>query len=427
MNQYLHHWLTENFPEQGEWLYIAAIVTIIAITSLVLHVLLHTILLRFLSRFTQDANGTLRQAFFKFHVVGRLVLIAQGAILYTQARIWLPRSSEAFTIITTLSELWFLLFTTLFVFAVLNSIEYVSSNRDLARRLPIRGIFQGVKLLSSVLVIIFSISILIDKSPLMLLSGLGAMTAILSLVFKDSILGFVAGIQLSANRMLQVGDWLEMPKYGADGDVIEINLNTVKVRNFDKTITTIPAYTLITDSFKNWRGMEESGGRRIKRSFFIDATSVKFLTNDDIDRLRRTALLTDYIEAKVTEINTENSSSQCDLNSTANGRRLTNLGTFRAYLTAYLHSHKEIHSNMTRMVRQLQPDEKGIPLEIYAFTNNIQWVEYERIQSDVFDHIFAVVAEFDLRIYQAPTGHDMQKIASQVAYLTLEKTPNSTI
>jgi miniconductance mechanosensitive channel len=236
------------------------------------------------------------------------------------------------------------------------------------------------------------------------------MTAVLSLVFKDTIMGFVAGIQLSANDMLAEGDWLEMPKFGADGDVIDISLTTVKVRNWDKTITTIPAYALISDSFKNWRGMSESGGRRIKRAIHIDATSVKFLSPDDITRLRRAALLSDYIEKKIAEIEADNQQAGVDLSSPVNGRRLTNLGTFRAYLRMYLQQHKSIHPDMTQIVRQLSPEAHGIPLEIYAFTNDTRWANYESIQSDIFDHIFAIIPEFGLRIYQTPSGYDVQQI-----------------
>jgi miniconductance mechanosensitive channel len=238
------------------------------------------------------------------------------------------------------------------------------------------------------------------------------MTAVLSLVFKDTILGFVAGIQLSANNMLSVGDWLEMPKFGADGDVIDISLTTVKIRNWDNTITTIPAYALISDSFKNWRGMSESGGRRIKRAVYIDATSVKFLSPDDIIRLRRAALLSDYIEKKIVEIEADNKQAGVDLSSPVNGRRLTNLGTFRAYLRMYLQQHKSIHPNMTQIVRQLAPEAHGIPLEIYAFSNDTRWAYYEAIQSDIFDHIFAIVPEFGLRIYQTPSGYDVQQIGT---------------
>jgi miniconductance mechanosensitive channel len=210
--------------------------------------------------------------------------------------------------------------------------------------------------------------------------------------------------------MLSLGDWLEMPKYGADGEVIDISLTTVKIRNWDKTITTIPTYALISDSFKNWRGMSESGGRRIKRAIHIDATSVHFLSEEDIARLRKAQLLSDYMQQKLMEIDSYNREQQIDSSSPTNGRRLTNLGTFRAYLTAYLKANPNIHSDMTQMVRQLHPGAEGIPIEIYAFTNDTEWLAYENIQADIFDHIFAVLPEFDLRVYQSPTGHDLQQL-----------------
>lgn len=421
MESMLHQWLAHSFPEAGEWLYILCVLAIIGITAIVLHVILHVVFLRLLGAYLKDSESIFRRTLFETRFFDRLAMIFQGAVLYVQALIWLPKDSELIEAIGVFSELWLLLFGCLTLFALLSAIEKVSDSTDIGRRLPVRGISQSVKLITSILGLIFSISILFNKSPIMLLSGLGAMTAILTLVFKDTILGFVAGIQLSANRMLQIGDWVEMPKYNADGDVIEINLNTVKVRNWDKTITTIPAYALITDSFKNWRGMQESGGRRIKRSFFINATSVKFLNQEDIARLRRASLLTDYIETKIDEITHANQALNVDLDFPVNGRRLTNLGTFRAYLTAYLKAHPSIHQGMTAMVRQIQPDEKGIAIEIYAFTNTVAWLEYERIQSDIFDHIFAVVPEFDLRVYQAPTGQDLQNLTQKLLHSTVEK------
>jgi miniconductance mechanosensitive channel len=238
------------------------------------------------------------------------------------------------------------------------------------------------------------------------------------LVFKDPIMGLVAGIQLSANDMLAVGDWLEMPKYGADGDVIDIGLTTVKVSNWDRTITTIPTYALISDSFKNWRGMSESGGRRIKRSINIDAGSVHFLNEDELARLHKAKLLGPYLDQKVSEIERYNSELHADLTSLVNGRRLTNLGTFRAYLNEYLRNHPQIHQGMTLMVRQMQPTPEGIPVEIYAFTNTTAWVAYEGIQSDLFDHILAVLPEFGLRVHQTPTGYDMRTLAETLALNT---------
>lgn len=388
----------------------AIIITIIFLTALVIHLILHQGVLRLLEAYARGSKRVWHTAFFRHKLFQRLALTLQGVILLGQARLWLGMDSPLLPGIEVVIYLWLVLFATLSLFSLLNTVEDISINSPHSRRLPVRGIFQSIKLIASILAIIYAVSLIIGKSPAILLSGLGAMTAVLLLVFKDTILGLVAGIQLSANDMLAVGDWLEMPKYGADGDVIDINLTTVKVRNWDKTITTIPTYALISDSFKNWRGMSEAGGRRIKRSIFVDATSVKFLDDKDLEKLRKAQLLTTYIENKVAEIKKYNEENHIDPSSPVNGRRLTNLGTFRAYVTAYLKAHKQIHSGLTQMVRQLQPGPDGIPLEVYAFTSDTAWLVYEGIQADIFDHIFAVIPEFGLRVYQNPTGHDVREV-----------------
>ncbi|WP_323813744.1 mechanosensitive ion channel family protein [Cellvibrio sp. NN19] len=408
----LTQWLNAYNLEYSEWIYVAVATGIFILTGLLLHFLLHSVILRAFKKSANKSQLPWGLALFKHKLLNRIALVFQGVVLLVQVRIWLPQEGEITDVLQTLAYLWILFYLLLSLYALLNFIEDILRPASRKRNIPIRGIFQSIKLIAALITIILIISVLIDKSPLILFSGLGAMTAVLSLVFKDTILGFVAGIQLSANDMLAVGDWLEMPKFGADGDVIDISLTTVKVRNWDNTITTIPAYSLIADSFKNWRGMTESGGRRIKRAVYIDATSVKFLQQDDIVRLRRAALLSDYIEKTIAEIETENKQAGVDLTSPVNGRRLTNLGTFRAYLRMYLKQHKSIHNNMTQIVRQLAPEAQGIPLEIYAFSSDTGWVNYEAIQSDIFDHIFAVVPEFGLRIYQAPSGYDMQQISS---------------
>jgi len=238
------------------------------------------------------------------------------------------------------------------------------------------------------------------------------MTAVLVLIFRDSILGFVAGIQMSVNKMVNIGDWIEMPKYGADGGVIDISLTTVKVRNWDETIVTLPTYAMISDSFKNWRGMSESGGRRIKRALYIDMTSIKFCTEEMLDRFSRFQYISGYIDAKrkdLVEYNAENKVEDADV---VNGRRLTNIGIFRAYANACLRNHPKIRQDMTLMVRQLSPTDHGLPIEIYAFSNDQIWVNYEAIQADIFDHMLAVVPQFGLRIFQNPTGEDFQNLQS---------------
>lgn len=255
---------------------------------------------------------------------------------------------------------------------------------------------------------ILMIAAIIDRSPLILLSGLGALTAVLILVFQDTLLSLVASVQISSTDMLKVGDWIEMPAQNADGDVIEIALHTVKVQNWDKTITTVPIRKLVTDPFKNWRGMQESGGRRIKRSILIDQSTIRYLTEEELTRLRQLKPLRAYIERKTAELTDWNALLGSEEG--ANRRRLTNVGTFRAYVDAYLKAHPMLRQDMTMIVRQMPPQPEGLPIEIYTFTNTIAWVAYEGIQSDIFDHLYGVLPEFGLAVFQAPTGRDMARI-----------------
>lgn len=255
--------------------------------------------------------------------------------------------------------------------------------------------------------VIFIIALLTGESPWELLAGLGALTAVLLLIFRDTILSFVASLQIASNDLVHVGDWIEMPKYGADGDVIDIALHTIKVQNWDKTITVIPTYKLIEESFKNWRGMTAAGGRRIKRAIHIDLNTIEFCTDEMLDRFEKIRLIADYIQNKRTEISNDPKNKE---NENINKRRLTNIGTFRIYIEKYIQSHPKIHKDLTCMVRQLAPTAQGLPLEIYMFTNDTAWVNYEAIQSDIFDHILAIISEFGLRVYQQPAGHDMARI-----------------
>ena len=294
----------------------------------------------------------------------------------------------------------------------LNTVQAVLSEVEYLRSKPLGSYFQLVKIIIGGLLIILMISILADKSIMYFFGAFGAISAVLILVFKDTILGFIASIQLSANDMVRVGDWVEMPKYGADGDVIEINLTTIKVRNWDKTITTVPTYSFISDSFKNWRGMQETGARRISRSIFIDQHSVKFATPEMIERFKKIHLLKDFIPQKEKEIQEYNKEKNVDVSMVSNGRRMTNLGVFRNYLTFYLKNNPKINQDMFIMVRQLAPTEHGIPLQIYAFADTIAWAEYEPIQADIFDHTLAVIHQFELSIFQNPSGNDFRQLAN---------------
>jgi miniconductance mechanosensitive channel len=295
--------------------------------------------------------------------------------------------------------------------AILNVIRSLYQNTARDRYLPLSSTIQVIKLVIYLVATILSISFILDKSPIYLLSGLGALTAVLLLVFQDTIKGLVASIQISANKMVAPGDWIEIPNYGADGDVIEIGLNTVKVKNFDNTVTTVPTYALINGSFKNWRGMLNSGGRRIKRSIIIDINSISFYQNAEIEKLKEVSLLKDYLQQKSDEITTSLKTANLS-NDNVNSRQLTNVGTFRAYITAYLAKHEKIHDEMTCMVRQLAATDSGLPLEIYCFSNDQNWKNYEGIQADIFDHLFAMAPVFSLRVFQHPTGYDWQKSRS---------------
>ena len=300
-----------------------------------------------------------------------------------------------------------------FISSLLTALFHVYSEKEQFRDRPLKGLLQTVQVILFFIGGIIIVSILIDKSPMVLLTGLGASAAVLMLVFKDSIMGFVSGIQLSANNMLRVGDWIQMPKYGADGTVIEVTLNTVKVRNWDNTITTIPPYALVSDSFQNWRGMQESGGRRIKRSIRIDMNSVKFCTPEMLAKYKKIQLLKDYIEEAEKVIEDYNKEHGIDNSILVNGRRQTNLGVFRAYLTNYLKSLPTVNQDLTCMVRQLQPTEQGIPLELYFFSAIKAWVPYEGVQADVFDHVLAIIPEFDLHVFQNPTGEDFRELSKR--------------
>ncbi|WP_434586006.1 mechanosensitive ion channel family protein [Klebsiella sp. R390] len=384
---------------------------IILLTAIVVHFILHKVVLRAFEKRARASSHLWLQIITQNKLFHRLAFTLQGIIVNVQAVLWLQKGSEAADIVTTAAQLWVMIYALLSFFSLLDVVFNLSQKFATASQLPLKGIFQGIKLVSAIIIGILVISLLIGQSPAILISGLGAMAAVLMLVFKDPILGLVAGIQLSANDMLKLGDWLEMPKYGADGAVIDIGLTTVKVRNWDNTITTIPTWSMVSDSFKNWSGMSASGGRRIKRSLNIDTTSIHFLDEQEQQRLIQAKLLKPYMDSRHQEISEWNQQHAAD-NSVLNLRKMTNIGTFRAYLQEYLRNHPRLRKDMTMMVRQLAPDADGLPIEIYCFTSTVVWAEYEEIQADIFDHIFAVVDEFGLRIHQSPTGNDIRSLAA---------------
>jgi len=297
--------------------------------------------------------------------------------------------------------------------ALLSAANSIYSRYEVARGRPIKGYLQVAKIVAYIAAAILVIATLMDREPWLFLSGLGAMTAVLLLIFRDTILSLVAGIQLTGYDLIRVGDWIEMSQFNADGDVVDISLNVVRVQNFDRTFTVIPTHKFLEHSFKNYRSMFEGGGRRIKRSLHIDMTTIRFLSPDEIQRFSRIMLLKEYIKEKIQELEAYNREHVPDdaADVAANARQLTNIGTFRMYALNYLKNHPRIHPEMLKLVRQLQPTPQGLPLELYAFTNDTRWLNYEAIQADVFDHLLAVAPEFGLRIFQEPSGADLAGLA----------------
>ena len=414
IREFLLGWFGQNLPGNVFFWYDMLVVVWIATFAIALHFIIRGAAKHFLKD-TCKNNDTLEGQNLTIKLIQRLArrlsFALQGALVVIQAKLWIAEGVWFLHVVEVVTDQWIILFALLSLFTFLDILQSISDRRETRGHFPLRGLLQTVKLVASILTTILAVSLLMDKSPLILLSGLGALSAVLLLVFKDPILGLVAGIQLSANNMLAVGDWLEMPKYGADGDVVDIALTTVKVRNWDKTITTIPTYALISDSFKNWRGMSEAGGRRIKRSIHVEMSSVCFLSKEQLGELKKAQLLSDYIASTITEIEKENIDKKADMTVIQNGRRMTNVGTFRKYLVSYLKNHPKIHQGMTLIVRQLEPTTFGLPIEIYAFTNTTSWNAYEDIQSDIFDHIIAVLPAFSLRVHESPTGNDIRLLA----------------
>lgn len=360
--------------------------------------LIHKALLK--TKFTWDDAFVEQKVFVKLaHIVPAIIILAFINLVFKDYEKWA-------SIVTKASYFYIVIVVMLVINSVILSFNSIYNMQPISKTRHIKGYVQMVQILVAFIGIMMLFSILSNKDLSKLFFGLGTFAAVLMLVFKDTILGFVASIQVSMNNMINIGDWISMPGRNADGVVLEINLNTVKVQNWDKTISTIPTYALVSESFQNWRGMEESGGRRIKRSINIDMTSTKFCSTAMIKKFNKIQLLSDYIQHMEKEITEYNESHKIDPSILVNGRRMTNLGTFRKYIEEYLKVHPLIHDNMTFLVRQLQPNEKGIPLEIYVFSKDQEWANYEAIQADIFDHILAVLPEFELRVFQNPTGYD---------------------
>ena len=375
---------------------------ILIVISILFHLIGSRILLPLLEKFFLKTKTNIDNIFFNRRLFNRAFHLFPATILSIGNSIIFDHGSEAFSLISKMISLYFIIIAILISDAILGAIHDIYEERTKSKKVSITGTIQALKIINIIVAFILAISVLAGKSPVYFLSGLGAFTAILMLIFKDPILGLVSGVQLSTLDLVRKGDWIDIPKHGADGAVIEITLTTVKVRNWDMTITAIPAYELVASSFKNWRGMFESGGRRIKRSMRFSSRSIRFLTDEEIEKLCKIQLIKQYMDEKISDISDHNSENFCnaDMSLQTNGRRLTNIGTYRAYCDAYIRSHPGINKNMIIMVRQLNPTEFGLPLEIYAFTKDVTWAGHENTQSDIFDHLIAIVPDFGLELYQ---------------------------
>lgn len=408
--------------DQYDWMEMLLGLGILLLVAWIANWLAKHVIVRGVRRFSQllplNRNGALS----RFKVIDRFANIVPALVIKIGIAQVQHLSPGIIRIVGMLAQAWVFITIVLTISAALNVVNELYQRRPVARNKPIKGYLQLVKIILFIVCALLIIGTFLQKDVFTLLAGFGAMAAVLMLVFQNTILSLVASVQISSYDMVRLGDWITMPGLNADGDVIDMSLNTIKVQNFDKTITTIPTNRLITDTFMNWRGMSESGGRRIKRAILLDQTSVHFLDNDEYQHLKSSFLLDKYLDEKNQEIAAWNESLGPQANSKLNQRALTNLGTFRAYIQNYLQHHPGIHQEMTLLVRQLEPTAQGLPLEIYCFSNSTDWAFYENVQSDIFDHLLAILPEFGLRVFQQPSGADL----TNMGLLSFSASPETT-
>ncbi len=400
------HLVNDIFPNltTEDPLYNVIALSSILVVSAVIYIIARLLVRPQIARWVYKSNNLWDNALQQHGFFRRLMHLFPALFIYLTTPILISDEAVMHGMVIKSAQLYMLYSGLLALYAMLSTVEDVYNASALAKRAPITGFIQVTKLAFAIVTILLSISLIVDRSPLLIVSGLTALAAVLLLIFRDTILGFVAGIQIAANRMFNTGDWIAMPKYEVDGEILEIGLTNVKVQNWDKTISTLPTYSLTTEAVKNWRGMQESGGRRIKRAVYIDVHSIKLCDNDMLERFSKIRYINEYIEKKKNELRAYHRDYSIDESDLLNSRRLTNIGTFRAYLEAYLRKHPDINQELTLMVRQLPPNELGLPLEIYCFSAQKEWVKYEKVQADIFDHVMAMLDLFDLRAYQRD-GH----------------------
>ncbi|OLQ85705.1 mechanosensitive ion channel protein MscS [Vibrio ponticus] len=385
------------------------VLSVLAVAA-VSYLIVHHVIVRSVKNVLQKTNKPLSESLAKYDLLGKISLLVPVMVLDVLIPIAVGHYSLLAGILDRLLGILIVLMITWVVFALLDALNDIATFKGITRKMPIKSFVQLTKLFTFFVGLIIAVSILANESPVIFLSGLGVATGFVMLVFKDTILGFVAGIQLSANQMISLNDWIQMDAYGANGTVEEISLTTVKVRNFDNTISMLPAYALVQNAFINWQGMSDSGGRRIKRAVNIDVTSIRFMDDEEIESMKKIRILRQYIYEKSRDIDEYNQGLEAEDRETGNLRQMTNLGLFRAYLNAYLRANNDIHQYMLIMVRQLEPTPEGIPLQVYAFCNDVDWVAYEGVQADLFDHIYSAMPMFGLRPYQTLTSHDAHSL-----------------
>ncbi|MDE0807045.1 MAG: mechanosensitive ion channel [Longimicrobiales bacterium] len=382
---------------------------VLSLTSWAGYIFTRRLVFRAVLKIVKKTRSTWDDELVESKVLDKLSYIAPAWIIFAGVAL-IPDFPNFLTqVVSQVALAWMALSLGLAVNALLTAANTIyEKDYPTAKARPIKGYIQILQIAVFAILVIVVTAILLDQDFGVFLGGVGAMSAILLLVFRDTILSLVASLQISSNDMIRVGDWVEMPQFNADGDVIDVALHTVKIQNWDKTITTIPTHKFIEDSFRNWRGMQSSGGRRIKRSIFIDLNSVKFLTDEEIEYLSKYQFLQNYMTGKSVDVAAHNDRQSGDISVIPDLRRLTNVGTFRAYVLHYLKDNGRIHQDMTLLVRQLPAGAQGLPLELYCFANDTRWEVYEDIQSDIFDHLIAILPEFGLRIFQEPSGNDVQ-------------------
>jgi len=406
--QWINHWLNNLGVSDANAIYLKFALLLFALLMLcmITNLIVKKILVKTIELGIKKTKTKLDDILIENKVFSTLSHIAPAVVIYLSAGTVFVDFPDSIVYVLRMVNTYITIILIAVSIKFLNAIQHYSEQTEFFKGKSLNSYFQLFKITIYLVGIIIVLSFLLDKSPLYFFSALGAMTVVLLLIFKDTILGLVASIQLAANNMVNKGDWVSMPKYDADGDVIEMNLTTIKIQNWDKTITTIPTYAFISDSFKNWRGMSESGGRRIKRSINIKINSIKFCTPELLKKLSKIQLIKQYITEAINNIDDYNNKNKVDKSTLVNGRNMTNIGVFRVYIEAFVKNNPNINQDMTCLIRQLAPTEKGLPIEIYTFSNRQEWAVYEQIISDMFDHLMATIPEFELEIFQNPTGSD---------------------